>query len=601
MFDELRRSSKIFMWFMVVAFVGLIFLAWGADFQVGKKGGPTRTGEIGRVNGESISAQQYQQVVDNSLASFEQAGQPVSEQTAAMVRTQAWENLVQQTLLRQQADKMGISISDREVADAVLNQPLPEFRQHPAFQTNGQFDLSKYQATLRSPSFDTRSLEAQYRYTLPLQKLQQRVIGTVVVSDDDVWEDYRMRNDKMKVEYLLVNSGNYQIDAAGIPDDRLQSYYQEHRQSYELPPQAMVQYVLFPKKYTADDSLATYDLMSSLREDALAGDDFLSQITDMSEAPATQRGGENAAWISVNSLSPALRQVVPNLEPGTLSDVIVEPRGFHLVRVEEKKVDEAAGGDVQVRLADLFMSLKPSSGTLTEVANRARTFREDVGGGDLATAAEQNDVVVKETQPFQEQGLISGLGLAAEVQEFAFSHPVGAVSPPIERGDSWVIARVKERRDRRIPDFAEVQARVRNEVADADRRALAQAEAAKLLARLRGGESMEAVAASDPAVQHKTIDELTRTGTRDFGSDPDVVGPIFAHDVGLIDQPLVGRTGAYLVDVLEKKPADRATFDAQKAQLREGIRQQRENQLFAAWIENLRDRADITDFRSGAF
>ena len=52
MFDELRRGTKTFIWIMVLAFVALIFLAWGADFQVSSGSGKNaRTGEAGRVNG----------------------------------------------------------------------------------------------------------------------------------------------------------------------------------------------------------------------------------------------------------------------------------------------------------------------------------------------------------------------------------------------------------------------------------------------------------------------------------------------------------------------------------------------------------------------
>src|SRR5690606_4713098 len=424
MFDELRRSSKTLMWVVMISFVALIFLAWGADFQLGSGGGPVRAGEIGRVNGESIPMAKYQQIVESTVASLQQQGQQLTEQTAALIRNQAWENLVQETILRQEAEKQGLTVTDQEVAFAVLNQPLPEFQQHPAFQTDGRFDLAKYQATLRSRSFDTRGLEQQYRYSLPMQKLQQRVLGAVVVSDAELWEEFRMRNEQAKVEYLLVNAGNFEVNASGIAPDRLQSHYEAHKKEYEIPPQAVVEYVMFSKGHTTDDSLATADLIRSLREDVEAGDDFLAIVADMSQAPATQKGGTNAAWISVNSLNPAIRGPVSALAPGALSEVIVEPRGFHLVRVEGKREDETAGP--HGRLADLARPLTASAATLTDVANRSRSFREEAGGGDRAKAAQEFGLAVRETQPFAEQGLIPGLGQAPEGQDFAFSKQVGA-------------------------------------------------------------------------------------------------------------------------------------------------------------------------------
>jgi hypothetical protein len=37
MFDQMRKNTKIVLWITVIAFIALIFLAWGANFQLGGK------------------------------------------------------------------------------------------------------------------------------------------------------------------------------------------------------------------------------------------------------------------------------------------------------------------------------------------------------------------------------------------------------------------------------------------------------------------------------------------------------------------------------------------------------------------------------------
>lgn len=602
MFDELRRNTKAFIWIMVIAFVGLIFLAWGADFQMSAGGGQSaRAGEAGRVNGEPISFTQWSGLINYTMQSMQQQGQTVDERTASVIRNQAWNNLVQETLLRQEAKKRGLGVTDREVADAVLNQPLQEFRQHPNFQTNGQFDLAKYQATLRSPSFDTRPIEMQYRASLPLEKLQNEVMATVVVPEQELWSAFRIRNETVKVSYLRIPAGNFQnqINDTELSAEQVEAYYRDHAKEYEVAPEAIVEYVSFPKRHSSEDSLNAADLARGVIEDVAAGEDFVQQVVDYSEAPANQRGGETATWIPISQVPVSIRAAVTSLPVGQVSDLIVARDGFHVVRVEERRETEGAPGP-DVRLAHLFLPLRASQETMNTVFTEARTFRQEVGGGDLQKVAGDFGLTIRETPPFTETGFIQGLGPAPEVQQFAFANPVGTVSGPLDRADDWIIVQIKERRDRRTPALAEVEKRVRSEAANAQRVELAKAAAERLLPRFQGGESLESIASGDSLLMQDTTDAFSRTtASRGIGNDPDLVGPIFASPVGRMNHVLVGRGGAYLVEILEKNAPDRASFDAQKAQLREEARQNRQNQLFMAWLDNLTDEATIKDFRSG--
>lgn len=604
MFDELRKGSKLFTYFVAVAFVGLIFIVWGADFQLWSGNGSNTprnvANEAGRVNGEPISRNEYSTMVNRTLQGMAaQTGQPVDDQTRVMIQNQAWQSLVQQALLSKEARERGLSATDPEVVFAVMNDPLPQFVQSPQFQRDGQFDISLYHAMLQDPANDTRGLEAQYAMNLPLEKLQKRVMATAIVSDAELWNQYRMQNEKAKVSYLMVPSGNFQVNESGIDEAALQSYYDAHKDDFRTQREAVIRWVSVPKVPSADDSLAAYDLAASLLEDHKSGQDFL-ELMDYSEGPANQRGGENAAWISPNTLPTQVRAVVQALPVGEVSDVIVEPRGFHVVRVEEMQEDETKGK--QIKIADLFIPLQLSSDTYQAVAQTAIAIRQAAGDG-LGAAAADHGLKAMESQPFGQTGFIPGLGNAPELQQFAFQNQPGTISAPMERPNDWVVVEVVERREPHVPALSEITDRVRRETAESMRREKAVAHAQKLLTRVQGGESMEDIAASDSLATFDTTDEITRLAfSRGIGNDPDLIGPIFAAaNTGLIPEVLAGRRGGFILRVDEKIPADRAAFDTQKAQLRESVTQARQGEALGNWLADLTESSTVRDFRTGLF
>lgn len=602
MFDEMRKNTKTILWITVIAFIGgFIFLDLGTGGSLFRGGGGVPD-EIGRINGRAISATAYNQTVASQLQAIQQqGGGEIDEQLETLVRNQTWDNIVQQVLMSQEVDRLDIGVTDQEVIHSVLNDPPPEWNQLPQLQTNGQFDLTKYQAFLRSPGIDTRGLEAQARVTIPLQKLQGTMLATVVVPESELWYAYRMRNEKVDVDYLVVSANQFQVDEAGIGGPVVQAFYDAHRQDFELPREAIVEFVRIPKGHSTQDSLETYRFAQQVLDEVrTSGENFLDLVADYSEAPPSQRGGEAAAWVFPAALPQAIRDVVTALPVGEPSDVVTEPSGFHIIRIEEK--EETGTGMPRFKIADIFLPLQPSPMTLDAQNQQITDLWEDAQKRDLAAAAAEHNLEVSTTAPFREGGFIPGLGAATQVGQFAFAATPGTISNPISLADSYVVVKLRERRERRVPDLSEVEARVRTQVADSLRLDQAVAHAASLLRRAQGGDSLRAIADGDSLATFETPEPFTRLSSpRGIGSDAKVLGPLFAAKPGLVPQVLRGRRGAYVARVTGQIPADRAQFDAQKDELRNATSQQRQNQFLVAWQEELRQRADVKDFRTGAF
>src|SRR6185369_7957757 len=156
MMNQMRANMKWIMILTAVTFVGLMVFGWGMDIT-GRSGSNATGGEIGRVNGEPVTYQEWTLAVRN-LQEQQQRG--ASGPLGAAMQKQ----------VNQELKARGINVSSDEIREAAMYQPPQEFYDNPAFQTDGRFDLNKYHQIMSGPQVDDqllRQLEAYYREIIP--------------------------------------------------------------------------------------------------------------------------------------------------------------------------------------------------------------------------------------------------------------------------------------------------------------------------------------------------------------------------------------------------------------------------------------------------
>ena len=204
MMRTMRASAKWIMAIVAVSFVGWMVFEVGMDIT--GQGSQTANDEIARVNGQKITSSMFYGAVSNAQEQQRQAGNILYTLDAQRdLEDQVLEGIVQQILIQKETERRGIKVTDNEIAQAMMNMPMQEMLQVPEFQTDGQFDLSKYQRYLQSQrqSAFALSLQEQYRADIPQRKLIDRLTEDVAFSDARLWRMYRDRADSVaaKVDY----------------------------------------------------------------------------------------------------------------------------------------------------------------------------------------------------------------------------------------------------------------------------------------------------------------------------------------------------------------------------------------------------------------
>jgi hypothetical protein len=146
MMIKLRESTAIIMWIVIVAFVGLIVVEWGADYS-GTQGARS-TDAVGVINGHAIPLKSFQEAV---RAAAQRSTQDRQERDDGALVREVWDQLVGEILVRQELERVGIQISDEELAFYTRTSPPPAVQSLETFQVDGEFDVNLYTQFLSDP------------------------------------------------------------------------------------------------------------------------------------------------------------------------------------------------------------------------------------------------------------------------------------------------------------------------------------------------------------------------------------------------------------------------------------------------------------------
>ena len=99
----------------------------------------------------------------------------------------------------------------------------------------------------------------------------------------------------------------------------------------------MSQICIYPDREAAN--LAVKERLLSIRERIINGEKFATLARLYSEDPGSQRKGGELGMASKSIFWPAFSDAAMSLKPGTISQIVETPDGFHIIEVLDKKGD----------------------------------------------------------------------------------------------------------------------------------------------------------------------------------------------------------------------------------------------------------------------
>jgi len=592
MMKQMRENTKWIMLVTALAFVGLMVFEWGMDAS-GRSG--LGVGRIGSVNGTPVMYDEYMATYRNLYDQVrEQRDEPISTQENEDLEDAAWDEIVNQILIRQELERRGLNVAPEEIRQAARFTPPAAIRENPAFQTDGRFDLQKYQDFLATSADPTLlfQLEQYYRDVIPRSKLLRQVTAGIYVSDRLLWWEYRRQNERIRARLAAAEADARVPDSeVSVSDEEIESYYEENRENFLVPAQAQLRVVQIDKAPTPEDTAAARDLAVELREEILAGAEFAEVARRESADEGTRDRGGDLGTFTRGGMVPAFEEAAFSAEEGTITEPVQTRFGYPIIPVREQWEDSVAASHVLVPIertdeSELRMLTEADS---LESMLESRSFEEAARGLGL----EARSYTLSASFPF-----VPGLGQVPEGAEWALQEGApGQVSPLFENDQAFYAFELLDRQEERYRTLEEVRdAIVRNiRVEKKKERVLAEME--ELLPEVRDAGSLEEVASAHGL----TLDELGPLSRLQASSGlnlpPEVVGTAFGLEEGEIGGPVAGPDRVFLLEVVERIPADSAAWEEQKDVQRQQMVNRLQQERLEEWLAGLREDASIQDQR----
>src|SRR5262245_32711446 len=238
MLDRMRRHKAWLKWSLGIV-VATFILLYVPQFLRGSSTGTSASDVIATVDGHKITAGVYQQLYLQQVSQIRSQYGDINDQVLRQlgVSQRLIQRLVAQEATLVEAQRLGITVSDGELKERLIRLPM--------FQSNGQFVGEPiYRQMLQNsrPPLTPAEFEQDLRRSLISEKLQAAVTSWIRVTDADVEQEYRRRNEKIKLD-VAVFSADKLKSAVQPTDAEIAQQFSAHQESYRVPEKRRVRYL----------------------------------------------------------------------------------------------------------------------------------------------------------------------------------------------------------------------------------------------------------------------------------------------------------------------------------------------------------------------
>ena len=634
MLDMIRKKQKsviiqVVFWTIIAAFVGTIFLVWGK----GEMGAGDDSQMAVLVNDTRIDLAGYQHAYQNMTDFYREVygAQFTPEvEKRLQLKRQALQTLIDQSLILEEGKRRGVRVSKEELVASIARIG--------AFQIDGQFDKDRYIRVLSSQRMTPEQFEKSQEDQLIREKTLTLLNEGITVEDAEVEEAFRRQEEKVELDFIRLTPKHFEdkvaVDEKSLAEffaakqedfrlpemislayvefapatfknkvthtpEELEKYYRRHIDRFEIEEQARIAHIFFRLPENGDDKA-----VEKVRQEAVevlkkfrAGESFEALAKSHSQDPASAPKGGEIGFFSRGTMPSALETAAFSLAVDAVSEPLLSPAGFHLLKVLERT--EPGVQPLETVKEEALSGLIAEKARELAFDKAMDTYNIHRKEGNLESAAKATGLEVHTTPLFARGEEAGELGVLPENVERTFSQEPGTLARPVTLNEKIFLFAVHERQASRIPELAAIRAKVETAFRQAKASEMAATTAEEILAGLRQGKTLADGAGKIPA-------DVVSTGLFNRRSEPFVprignVGAAFpltfqlTEEKPFLDQLVRVEEDLILAVLKNSQPADMSKFSAEdKAALRDLTlaRKQREN--ISQKLAELNQQAKIT-------
>ena len=607
---------KVLLGIIVVVF---IFLGIGPD-------GVKQENIAATVNKKVISMDEYRVAYNNLVDMYRNKfGDNMNDELIKIlgIKNQTLETLIGNTLILQEAAKLGIDISKDEVIHEITNIK--------SFQNNGTFSKSIYNNYLKYTRQPAEYFEAKRKEALLVGKVKSLVTDSVQIADVEAEEWFMWEKTVTNLDYILFKPKSYN-DLTPAKED-IEKYYEKNKAEYKSEPKVKAIYLSFsPETYKANaiiseqeitvyyeanidkygtektvnarhilikvDGKADEALVENARVKAL--DVYTKATTEVqsfedlakqySEGPSGSNGGDLGTFTH-DRMVKAFADKAFAMSEGEVSEPVRTDFGWHIIKVEKiNKPSQQKLTEVKDDIKDALLKEKSENLAYDDSAS---VFDEIIGGAELKEIADTRSLKFIETKLFTQQTGPYELPetIRQEFAKTAFNMAANEISDVIEFAGNYYIIQVREKKAAEIQPLDMIEREITNATEKEMRSEKAKADATKLLAELK--ENTKEITELEDV---KTTGLFTRDNNgNELNIDSNVIAAAFklSQAKTLPDEPVSGAKGYYIISLKERNKPEAAKFESEKDKIKDRLLSTKQTNVFDNWLAQVKEKSSI--------
>jgi len=579
-------------------------------------------------SGESISEEKVQMQARQQLQQRnpQYASNPM---IVNLFEQQVGQQMVQQQILLAEAEKLGISANNDDVA-----QFLHQGQAGQVLFPNGKFIGQDQYASLIASRFDmsVAEFEDSVRHDITIQRLRAYVTAGLTVSEKEARDQYLKTGTKIKFDYAVISADDirksinpsdadleafFKKNAAryanAVPEERtiayfaftpndvpggvqqptqqeIEAYYNAHKSEYSVPEQAKSRHILIQVAQGADaktDAAAkakAEDILKQIQN----GGNFADLAKKYSDDPGSKDSGGELGFAQRGHMVPEFDNAIFTQKIGD-TKIVKSQYGYHIVQVEERTAAHAQS--LNEVLPTIQATLLRQKSSAAQDAYAKALTSEAIKNG-LEKTAEAHHLQLVNTPPVNASGVIPALPDGSQLISHAFSSKAGDPPQSAPTGEGYAIFQVKNVIPAHAPTFADWKSHVADDYRNDQVPALMAQKTAELAAKAKAENDL-AKAAKEMGASFKTSDLVDQTGqVPELGAVGQVAPQLFQMTPGTLTGPInAGRTGVVAKLVDKQQPSD-ADIAKNLDQTRDQLLEQKRQEAFEIFANNI-----ITDYK----
>ena len=254
----------------LIIIIGLALFAFVLDpSTLGDFFNSSKVNEIGEINGESVSRQEFATAVE---AYKQQAGGRVSDMQATKT---VWDNIVRKKIYKNQLAEAGITVGEADVWAEVIN--APSVKDNPQFlNEGGLFDEGKFKQFLADTKENNPQMwSAWSNYMNQIKENSERntynnlVTAGLGASLKEGENSYLIENTKINAQFVFVPYTSIADSLVSVSKSEVEAYIKANPANYQVDASRDISFVKFDIVASAEDEEAIKNELAGLIEDSL--------------------------------------------------------------------------------------------------------------------------------------------------------------------------------------------------------------------------------------------------------------------------------------------------------------------------------------------